>query len=520
MTAVHDHVDLLIVGAGPAGLATAISAARNGVRPLLVERRDSTSSFPRATHVSTRTMEVLRSWGIDEQVRAGGMNLLPAMSVSATLIDPRRTVVPMGVPTADDLRSISPTTPCLCPQDHLEPVLVDHLRHLGGDLRFGTEVIAFDQDTDGVNVTLRDRHTHAVRAIRASYVVAADGARSSLRAGLGIPMQGPDNLGAFLSTLFRADLWDAVGDNRYGLYRVEAPPAAGVLVPTSTNDRWVYGREWHPERGEKLADYTPERRTELIRAATGISDLAPEILAVQSFEFAAQVADRYREGRVLLVGDAAHRMTPRGGMGMNTAFLDGHNLGWKLAWILRGWAGAALLDSYEAERRPIGVHNTLGSMGDSEKSIADGLTNDLGITYTSGVIQETVASVPNGDGFHQSASPGARAPHLWIEHDSRRQSTLDLAGAQLTLLIGAAGQAWSTAAATIATSTPYPLVALRAGTDFHDPTGCFHEAHALPRTGALLVRPDGHVAWRSTPSSTPSVPALRSAVAGSLGLGQ
>jgi hypothetical protein len=332
-------------------------------------------------------------------------------------------------------------------------------------------------------------------------------------------MQGPDNLGAFVSTLFRADLWDAVGDRRYGLYRVEAGTAAGVLVPTSTNDRWVYGREWHPELGETLADYPPERTTALIAAATGIPDLRPEILAVQSFEFAAQVADRYREGRVFLAGDAAHRMTPRGGMGMNTAFLDGHNLGWKLAWTVRGWAGAGLLDSYETERRPVGVHNTLRSMGDSEKSIADGLANDLGVTYSSEVIQEAVAPAPADDGFRQSAQPGARAPHLWIERDGRRQSTMDLADAKLTLLVGAAGHAWTTAAATIAASSTSPLTALRSARDFHDPTGCFHDVHGITPSGAILVRPDGHVAWRSPASDPTPLLTLRAAVTRAVGSG-
>lgn len=265
-----------------------------------------------------------------------------------------------------------------------------------------------------------------------------------------------------------------------------------------------------------MADYTVERCTELIRAATGLPDLELEVLAVQTFEFAAQVAERSRAGRVFLVGDAAHRMTPVGGMGMNTAFLDGHNLGWKLAWTVRGWGGETLLDSYQAERRPVGVRNTLRSMGDSGRSVADGLANDLGIRYRSEVIQESPVEEDDGGEFRQSARPGDRAPHVEVCRSGRRLSTHDLFRDHLTLLVGADGDAWEKAAA----GTDGPLVSLRCGADFEDPTGTFHDLYGIGPDGAVLIRPDGHVAWRSHTVTPDPLTTLRAAVTVCLGSGR
>ena len=200
---------------------------------------------------------------------------------------------------------------------------------------------------------------------------------SLVRRLLGIPMVGPDHLSELVTVLFEAPLAEVAGDRRHGIYLIQHPQAAGVLVPNGAGDRWLYGREWDPGR-ERLEDYTDARLAGLIRTAAGAGDLPVRVVAKGAFSFAAQVADRYRSGRGFLVGDAAQRMTPRGGMGMNTAVAEAHDLAWKLAWVHKGWAGPALLDTYEAEWRPIGIRRaTRAAQEGPRPDGAETLTDDL-----------------------------------------------------------------------------------------------------------------------------------------------
>jgi putative polyketide hydroxylase len=459
----HD-VPVVIAGAGPAGLVAAVTLARHGVGSLLVERNPALSPLPRATGVSLRTMELLRSWGLEDQVRAGQLDLgFTTGFATSTLASPEGVQLTVGFPDLEQAAATSPTLPAAVPQDHLEPVLLGHLRGLPAtEVRFGTELAAFDQDADGVTVTLRERATGARRLVRAAHLVGADGAHSRVRAGLGIAMEGPDHLAEHLTVLFEAPLAGVVGDRRHGIYFIQQPAAGGLFVPNGARDRWLYGRTWDPAR-ERLEDYTDARLTGLIRTAAGVADLPVRLLAKGSFSFAAQVAGRYREGRVFLVGDAAQRMTPRTGMGMNTAVAEAHDLGWKLAWALKGWAGPALLDTYEAEWRPVGARRAARSAqeGPAPES-AEVLAEDL-----------------NG-----------RLPHAWVPGgNGHRRSTLDLLGPGLTLLTGPAARAWAGDQA-----TPFPLEVRTLDPGTADALG-------VGATGAVLVRPDAQVVacWPAVP---------------------
>jgi putative polyketide hydroxylase len=358
-------VPVVISGAGPAGLTAAIVLARYGVSSLLVEQRGDLSTLPRATGVSTRTMELLRSWGLDGQVRAGEMDVRFESWLGETLASPTGVAEPLGYPTRGQAAAVSPVGPAAVPQDHLEAVLDAHLRTFPtARIRFGTELVDLDQDDQGVTTVLRDVASGATGLVRSRFLVAADGAHSAIRSALGIRMEGPDHLEELISVLFRAPLGRVLGGRRYGLYLVTHPEAPGVFVPSGNDDRWVYGFGWQPDH-ERLEDYTPARLTRLIRTGAGVPDLEPRLLRVGAFSFAAQLAERYRQGRAFLVGDAAHRITPRGGTGMNTAIHDGYDLGWKLAWVLRGWSGWGAAGQLRAgaaagrrpQRGPLGRRN-------------------------------------------------------------------------------------------------------------------------------------------------------------------
>ena len=462
------NVPVLIAGAGPAGLAAALELARHDVPVLLVERRARLSSHPRATVLSLRSMELVRSWGLEARVRARSVDVDWRMLVSETLAEAAAgTALPVGYPSPEQSRMISPTAPACVAQDDVEPLLLERLRAAPrARVKLGTELAGIAAGPDGARARLRDVRTGKLSTVHARYVVAADGARSTLRRALGIPLIGPDNVMEGFTTLFRAPLWEVVGERRHPIYSITHASAPGAFVPAGRSDRWLFGL--------RDADAPDARRVaKLIRRAAGVPDLPVRVERSRYYSSAAQLAERWRSGCVFLAGDAAHRVTPRGATGLNLALHDGFDLGWRLAWVLRGWAAPALLDAYEAERRPVAEHTAArsadprGSIRDAEREVR--------------------------------ADLGGRIAHAW----SGERSTLDLLEPGLTLFAGRDAAAWHAAVASLATRVPIAVRLL-------DPIAA--RAIGAPAGSALLARSDGTPVG-VVPAGADPVPTLRAAVA-------
>jgi putative polyketide hydroxylase len=419
---------------------------------------------------------------------------------------------------------VSPEVPLLSSQDVFEPIFRRGAEATGlVTLRFGHDVVHVDARDDRVVADVHERASGRRYRAEGGYLLAADGAASGIRQQLDIALDGRRGLGHFINVYFRADLDRWVAHRPALLFWVASGDVRGVFQPLDARGRWLCQIAYDGSPAT-LESFTAARCVAWIRAAVGEPGVAPEILSIGNWTLNGVVARELMRGRVLLVGDAAHQLPPTGGFGVNTGIQGVHNLVWKLALVRAGLAGPALLSTYETERRAVARYNIERSLENSRmvqriNAAAEGgelspedavaasrrygnfLGMELGFRYESDAIiadgsepdrvrDEVVDYVP-------SARPGKRAPHVRIERDGVRCSTLDLFGPHFTVIAGRGGRSWIEAAAAARASLGIPLVAHAIGADFTDANGRFEERYGIGDAGAVLVRPDGHVALRS-----------------------
>ncbi|KIZ15103.1 FAD-dependent oxidoreductase [Streptomyces natalensis] len=517
----EERVPVLVVGGSLVGLSASLFLGRLGVRHMLVEKHSGTSRHPRGRGNNVRTMELFRVAGAERPIREAASVLADNHGIlqAPSLTGEEQEWLFKEIDPGGGLAKFSPAGWCLCSQNDLEPVLLQCARELGGDLRFHTELISFDQDREGVTAVVKDRDSGEHTTVHADYVIAADGPRSPCRELLGIGQTGPGDLFHNVSITFRAPkLADVVGDRRFIACYLTNPEADGCLLPVDNMAEWVFHAPWHPDRGETLEDFTDERCIEHIRRATGAMDMEVEITGKAPWHAAERVAERYAAGRVFLAGDAAHEMSPTGAFGSNTGIQDVHNIVWKLAAVLDGWAGPGLLETYETERRPVASATSSRASARSAEHSHPGyaaapgvgggrqsgvLTVALGYGYPRGAVVGADPALPVVPARMQlTGAPGTRAPHMWLQRAGVRVSTLDLYEKTLVLLTGPEGGLWHAAAARTAERWALRLPAYRIGTrpedDLAPEKGAdWAEVHGTTPQGAVLVRPDGFVAWRA-----------------------
>lgn len=581
------ETDVLVVGAGPSGAIASLLLAQQGVRTIMINKYGATSPGPRSHITNQRAMEILRDSGLEEAAKALAtpQNKMGHVFARSLVGEEFGRIYSWSThPLAKAAHDLaSPCAVCDLPQLYFEPLVVSECTLRGADVRFHTEYLSHVQSDDGVTVNLRDLLTDTEYQVRAKYLIGADGARSKVAHDIALPFEGQMALGdsGSLNIEFTADLSPLVehrpGDMFWMLQSGSGfnGTGVGVLRMVRPWNKWVC--VW----GYELADGPPQLSTDdakaIVQKLIGADTIPVRVDAMSTWTINQQFASRNTAGRVFCMGDAVHRHTPMGGLGLNTSVQDAYNLAWKLAYVIKGKAGPSLLDSYDAERSPVArqivnqafsnldklppMFAALGlppapSEADMEAAVA-GLKDpteaaaarrtqfrkamdDTLIIFGGGhgveMNQRYESGAISADGsadvgfskdpvFHYEAStrPGAHLPHAWLTSAQQRVSSLDLCGkGRFTLLTGLAGSAWIEDARRVSEETGLDIRVhvIGPGQRYVDSWGDFAKVSQIAESGALLVRPDMFIAWRAPDSAQAGTGKLTEVVRSILGVGQ
>ncbi|MGR3469257.1 MAG: FAD-dependent oxidoreductase [Shimia sp.] len=556
--------DVLIIGTGPAGSATAALLSTYGIENMAVNRYRWLANTPRAHITNQRTMEVLRDLGREVEEEAYlhateqelmGENVF-CESLAGEEIGRMKSWGTHPLSKAEHLMS-SPTFMNDLPQTFMEPLLFKTACSRGTQARMSTEYVSHEQDAEGVTTTCKDRLTGGTVTIRSKYLVGADGGNSLVASNEGLPIAGQMGVGGSMNILFRADLSKYVAHRPSVLYWVMQPGAdvggigMGLVRMIRPWNEWLI--VWGYDINEPAPVVDEAMATGVARQLVGDPALEIELLSANTWTVNNAYAEKMRQGRVFIMGDAAHRHPPSNGLGSNTSIQDAFNLSWKLAHVLKGQAGERLLDSYDAERQPVAkqivtranqsigefgpIFEALGMTGGDDvaaiqanmdkrcntdaaaaeqrealrQAIAfkkyefDAHGVEMNQRYASGAVVTDGQMEPDfaldSDLHYQPTTwPGARIPHAWLyDADGGQHSTLDLAGGgAFTLFTGLGGEAWAEAATQVAGEMGITVHTHIIGPrqPYVDHTGDWARAREVGDAGCILTRPDQHVAWR------------------------
>ena len=525
---VSGKIPVLIAGGGPVGLALAIELGMSGIACLLVERRDGSIGVPKMSGLSTRSMELNRRWGVAEQAKHAGWPMThPNDFVYCTSLAGRELARSKMPSYAEQKLSYTPEPGCGCAQIFYDPILLARARELPGvTIRHMTALENFAEDEDGVRATLRDMTSGRTEEVAARYLVGCDGADGTVARALVRGYEGEGVVADSVNVYFRAPDLPKIHDKGWArFYRfTDARGTWGEIIGIDGKERWRLS-VLHAD-----ADFDGDAYMRRLAGAP----LGYEILSVMNWERRERVAERYRAGSVFIAGDAAHQNSPTGGLGLHTGLADACDLGWKLAAALRGWGGGRLLDSYEAERKPVALDNVRASTAefrvlvdlptgpeiDDDSEAGEALRRRFAAEFRrTGEVRSAIytenlrtgycyepSPICVADGttrppvetkdFVPVARPGTRAPHAWLA-DGR--STLDLFGRGFVLLRlgGRAPGADAIVGAARARNVPLEVVELADAA-----------IAALYERALVLVRPDGHVAWRADDPPKDALPLI------------